>query len=116
MPSGPTSRMEKGPQAQVTHKPSVPIGWMDMEKGPIGLGPIGQMEKGPIGTCRMKKGSSIDFYDKLQASWMSNYRTHRYTLDGEGTVWRSMMKCHRYGLNIIHHRLVINSMTKPCSS
>ena len=50
------------------------------------------MEKGPIGTCRMEKGSSEDFYDELQASWMSNYRSHRYTFDGESTVWRSMMK------------------------
>jgi len=55
-------------------------------------GPIGRMEKGPIGTCRMEKGSSRDFYDELQASRMSNYRSYRYTSDGESTVWRSMMK------------------------
>ena len=50
------------------------------------------MEKGPIGTRRMEKGSSEDFYDELQASQMSNCRFHRYTLDGESTLWRSMMK------------------------
>jgi hypothetical protein len=36
VPSGPTNRMEKGPQAQVTHKPSGPTGRMEMEKGPTG--------------------------------------------------------------------------------
>ena len=56
-----------------------------MEIGPIGLGPIGRMEKGPIGTCQMEKGPSGDFYDELQASWRSNYRSHRYTSDGERT-------------------------------
>ena len=50
------------------------------------------MEKGPTGTCRMEKGSSEDFYDELQVSRMSNYRSHRYTLDGENTMWRSMTK------------------------
>ena len=50
------------------------------------------MEKGPIGTRRMEKGSSGDFYDELQASWMSNYRSHRYTSDEDSTMWRSMMK------------------------
>ena len=55
-------------------------------------GPTGQMEKGPIGTRRMEKEPSGDFYDELQASWMSNYRSHRYTSDGESTVWRSMTK------------------------
>jgi len=33
-----------------------------------------------------------DFYDELQASRMSNYRSHRYTSNGESTVWRSMTK------------------------
>ena len=47
---------------------SSPISRMEMEKGPIGLGPTGRMEKGPIGTRRMEKGSSGDFYDELQAS------------------------------------------------
>ena len=70
---------------QVTRKPSGPIGQMDMEKGPIGLGPIGQMQKGPTGTRRMEKGSSGDFYDELQASRMSNCRSHRHTSDGEGS-------------------------------
>ena len=56
MPSGPMGRMEKGPQAQVTHKPLDPTGWMDMGKGPTGSGPIGQIEKGPIGTHHMEKG------------------------------------------------------------
>ena len=55
-------------------------------------GPTGRMEKGPTGTRRMEKGSSGDFYDKLQASWMSNCRSHKYTSDGESTMWRSMMK------------------------
>ena len=55
-------------------------------------GPTGRMLKGPVGTRRTKKGPSGDFYDELQASQMSNYRSHRYTLDGESTMWRSMMK------------------------
>ena len=44
---------------------------MEMEKGPIGTltrkpsGPIGRMQKGPIGTRRMEKGPSGDFYDEL---------------------------------------------------
>ena len=46
-------------------------------------GPIGRMEKGPTGTFGKEKGSNGDFYDELQASQMSNYRSHRYTLDGE---------------------------------
>jgi hypothetical protein len=51
------------------------------------------------GSHRMEKKTSGDFYDKLQASqmsnmtnWMSNYRSHRYTSDGESTMWRSMTK------------------------
>ena len=104
MSSGPTSRMEKGPQAQVTRKPLGPTGQMDMEKGPIGSGPTGQMEKGPTGTRRMEKGSSGDFYDELQASRMSNCRSHRYMSDGDGTMWRSMMKHRRYISNIVPHR------------
>ena len=92
MPSSPTSRMEKGPQAQVTCKPSSPTDRMDMEKDPIGSGPTGRMEKGPTGTCRMEKGSSGDFYEELQASRMSNYRSHRYMSDGESIVLRSMTK------------------------
>ena len=52
----------------MTRKLSGPTGKMEMEKGPIGLGPTGRMEKGPIGTRRMEKGSSGDFYDELQAS------------------------------------------------
>ena len=47
------------------------------------LDPTGLIEKGPIGTRQMEKGPSVDFYDELQASRMSNYRSHRYTLDGE---------------------------------
>ena len=80
------------------------------------LRPIGQMEEGPIGTCRMEKGSSGDFSNELQASRMSNCRSHRYTLDGEGTVCRSMMKRHCYRSNIFRHRSVISSMTKLCPS
>ena len=63
---------------QVTCKPSGPTGQMEMEKGPIGTltrkpsGPIGRMQKGPIGTRRMDKGPSGDFYDEFQASWKSN--------------------------------------------
>jgi len=62
--------------------------------GWVTIGPTGtcRMEKGPTGTCRMEKGSSEDFYDELQVSRMSNYRSHRYTLDGENTMWRSMTK------------------------
>ena len=56
-------------------------------------GPTGRMEKGPTGTRRMEKGSSRDFYDELQASLMSNCKSHGYTSDGKGTMWRSMMKC-----------------------
>jgi hypothetical protein len=55
-------------------------------------GPIGQMGKGPTGTRRMEKGSNGDFYDELQALRMSNCGFHRYTPDGESTVWRSMTK------------------------
>jgi hypothetical protein len=33
-------------------------------------------------------------YDVLQASRMSNCRSHRYTSDGEKTVWRFITKCH----------------------
>jgi hypothetical protein len=69
VPSGPTSRMEKDPQAQVTRKLS---------------GSIGRMEKGPTGTRRMEKRSSGNFYHELKASVMSNCRSHRYTSDGEG--------------------------------
>ena len=54
-------------------------------------GPTGRMLKGPAGTRRMKKGPSRDFYDELQASRMSNCRSHRYTADGEGS--------HRYKSN-----------------
>jgi hypothetical protein len=50
------------------------------------------MEKGPIGTRRLEKGSSEDFYDELQASRMSNFRSHRYTSEEESTMWRSMTK------------------------
>jgi hypothetical protein len=53
----------KAPQVQVTRKPS---------------GPTGRIEKGPTGTCCMEKGSSGDFYDELQASWMSNCRSHKF--------------------------------------
>ena len=55
-------------------------------------GPTGRMEKGPTGTRQLEKGSSGDFYDELQVSRMSNCRSHRYTSDGESTVWRSMTK------------------------
>ena len=58
------------PQVHVKHKLS---------------GPIGRMLKGPVGTRRMEKGPSGDFYDELQASRMSNYRCHRYTSDGKGS-------------------------------
>ena len=36
-----------------------------------------------LGTRQMEKGPSGDFYDELQASRMSNCRSHRYTSDGE---------------------------------
>jgi len=62
--------------------------------GWVTTGPTGtrRVEKGPTGTCCMEKGSSGDFYDELQASWMSNCRSHRYTSDGESTMCWSMMK------------------------
>ena len=50
------------------------------------LGQRGRMRKGSASTCRMEKGLSGDFYDELQASRMSNCRSHRYTSDGESTV------------------------------
>jgi hypothetical protein len=50
---------------------------------PSGL--TGQMLKGPVGTRRMEKGPSGDFYDELQVSRISNCRSHRYTSDGEGS-------------------------------
>jgi hypothetical protein len=96
--SGPTCRMEMGhwvpqirwrwrtvPHVHVTRKPS---------------GPTGRMLKDPTSTCRMEKGLSGDFYDELQASRMSNYRSHRYTSDGEGS--------HRYMShgNMIEQRLL----------
>jgi hypothetical protein len=72
------------------------------------LGPTGRMKKGPIGTCRMEKGPNEDFYDELQASRMSNCRSHRYTSDedwshrytsdGERTEQKTFMtNCKRYG-------------------
>jgi hypothetical protein len=54
------------PQVHVTRKSS---------------GPTGRVLKGPAGTHRTEKGPIEDFYDELQASRMSNYRSHRYTLD-----------------------------------
>jgi hypothetical protein len=63
-------RWRKVPHVHVTRKP---------------LDPTGRMEKGPIGTRQMEKGPSGDFYDELQASQMSNSRSHRYTSDGEGS-------------------------------
>jgi hypothetical protein len=51
-----------------------------------------RMKKGPTGTRRIEKGSSRNFYGELEASRMSNYRSHRYTADGESTMWRSMTK------------------------
>jgi hypothetical protein len=70
------------------------------------------MEKGPIGARRMEKGSSVDFYDELQASWMSNYRSQRYTSDGEKHRVEIYDKAIRYRSNIVHHRYVISLMTK----
>ena len=79
----------------MSRKPSGPTS--QMEKSPVGTrrklsDPTGQMEKGPTGICWMEKGPSEDFYDELQASRMSNCRSHRYTSDGECTMWRSMTK------------------------
>ena len=48
-------------------------------------GPIGRMLKSPVGTHRSEKGPSGDFYDELQASRMSNCRSHEYTSDGDGS-------------------------------
>jgi hypothetical protein len=58
------------PQVHVTRKSS---------------GPTGRVLKGPAGTHRTEKGPIEDFYDELQASRMSNYRSHRYTLDEKGS-------------------------------
>ena len=75
----------------MTRKPSGPTSRMEMKNGSTGTydtkpsGPIGQMLKGPVGTRRMEKGLSGDFYDKLQVSQMNNYRSHRYMSDGEGS-------------------------------
>ena len=77
------------------------------------LGPIGQMLKGPVGTRQMEKGLSGYFYDKLQASRMSNYRSHRYTSDEESTMWISITKAVHYISNVVHHRCVISAMMKP---
>jgi hypothetical protein len=112
----------KGPQAQVTHKLLGHTGRMEIEKGPEihvtrkPLGPTGRMEKGSMGTRHIDNRLSGDFYDELQASWMSNYKSHKYTSDGESIVWRSMTKRRRYRSNIVRHISVISSMTKPCSS
>ena len=97
--SGPTGRMQKDRvktlmtncKRQVTRKPLGPTGWMEMghrvpQVDGDGLsGPTGRMIKGLVGTRRMEKRPSGDFYDELQASRMSNYRSHRYTSDGEGS-------------------------------
>jgi hypothetical protein len=72
-------RWRKAPQVHITRKLS---------------GPTGQMEKDPTVTRCMEKGSRGDFYDELQASQMSNCKSHRYTSDGESTVWISMRKRH----------------------
>jgi hypothetical protein len=63
-------------------------------------GPTGRMLKGPTGTRRMEKGPSEDFYDELQASQMSNCKSHKYMSDGEGS--------HKYTLhgNMIERRLL----------
>ena len=140
-PSGPIGQMQKDRaetfmtncKRQVTCKPSGPTGWMEMGRRvpQVGWrwrmvpqvhvtrkpsGPTGRMLKGPVGTRRIEKGLSRNFYDELQASRMRNCRSHRNTSDGEGTMWRSMMKHRRYRSNIVHHKSVISSMTKLCSS
>ena len=82
-PSGPTGRMEMGHQV-----PQVGWRWRTVPQVHVTckpLGPIGWMLKDPIDTCRMDKGPSKYFYDELQASRMSNYRSHRYWSDGEGS-------------------------------
>ena len=87
-PSGPTSRMEMGhrvPQVEWRTVPQVHVSCKSS-------GPIGRMLKGPVDTRWTEKGPSEDFYDELQASRMSNCRSHRYTSDGESTMWRSMTK------------------------
>ena len=104
-PSSPTGRMEMVKGVVGSHKSDGEGSTSTSDTQAIGshwlnghgerlhrLGPTGRMEKGPIGTRRMEKGSSGDFYDELQASRMSNYRSHRYTSDGESIVWRSMTK------------------------
>jgi hypothetical protein len=48
----------------------------------VTAGPTGtrRIDKDPTGTRCMEIWSRGDFYDELQASWMSNCRSHRYTL------------------------------------
>ena len=50
------------------------------------------MEKGPIGTRRMEKGSSGDFYDELQASRMSNCMSYKYTSEEKGPIGTRRME------------------------
>jgi hypothetical protein len=48
------------------------------------LGPTGWMQKDPIGTRRMEKGPSGDFYDEWQASSDTQVvRSHGSDGDGE---------------------------------
>ena len=87
-------------------------------------GPTSRMLKGPVGTRRTEKGPSRDFYDELQASRMSKCGSYSYTSEEKGpTGTRRMEKVQleiydeavRYRSNIVRHRCVISSMTKPCS-
>ena len=48
-------------------------------------GPTGQMLKGPIGTHRIEKGPSKDFYDELQAS-SDTQAVWSHMSDGDGPL------------------------------
>jgi len=110
-------RWGKAPYVHITHKQSGPTGWM--EKSTIGTRRMEKRLSGDFyatGTRRMEKRLSANFYDELQASRMSNYRSHSYTSDEKvlcGDLWWSVV---HYRSNIVRHRCVISSMTKPCSS
>jgi hypothetical protein len=118
--SGPTGQMEKGP--------TVHVGWtkdqaktfmMNCEHhGWVTAGPRGtcRMEKGPTGTHWMEKGPSRDFMMNCQRhGWVTTSPTCTCRIEKGpcGGLWQSVV---RYRSDIVCHRCVISSMTKPCSS
>jgi hypothetical protein len=105
-----TRRMEKGPiawrkdQVETSTTNCKCDGWVT-----VGLTCTCRTENGPI-TWR-KDWADRDSYNELGASWMSNYSSHRYMSNG-GSIDEAV----GYRTNIVRHRYVISSMTKPCSS